>query len=44
MARKSLLFDRVGEACEIARDFLFLMEEGYSTGRTIVVDGGAVLV
>ena len=41
---KSLLVGRVGEACEIARAYLFLMQEGYSTGQTVVVDGGAVLV
>ena len=41
---KSLLVGRVGEAGEIARAYLFLMEEGYSTGQTVVVDGGAVLV
>jgi len=33
---------RVGEACEIARAYLFLMQEGYSTGQTVVLDGGAV--
>jgi NAD(P)-dependent dehydrogenase (short-subunit alcohol dehydrogenase family) len=41
---KSLLVGRVGEACEIARAYLFLMKEGYSTGQTVVLDGGAVLV
>lgn len=41
---KDLLVGRVGEACEIARAYLFLMQEGYSTGQTVVVDGGAVLV
>jgi NAD(P)-dependent dehydrogenase (short-subunit alcohol dehydrogenase family) len=41
---KSLLVGRVGEACEIARAYLFLMQEGYSTGQTVVLDGGAVLV
>jgi NAD(P)-dependent dehydrogenase (short-subunit alcohol dehydrogenase family) len=41
---KHLLVGRVGEAFEIARAYLFLIEEGYSTGQTIVVDGGAVLV
>jgi NAD(P)-dependent dehydrogenase (short-subunit alcohol dehydrogenase family) len=41
---KTLLVDRVGEACEIARAYLFLMQEGYSTGQTVVVDGGGVLV
>src|SRR6266850_614858 len=41
---KSLLVGRVGEACEIARAYLFLMQEGYSTGQIVVLDGGAVLV
>ncbi|HEY1471108.1 MAG TPA: SDR family oxidoreductase [Candidatus Acidoferrum sp.] len=41
---KALLVGRVGEACEIARAYLFLLQEGYSTGQTVVVDGGAVLV
>jgi NAD(P)-dependent dehydrogenase (short-subunit alcohol dehydrogenase family) len=40
---KQLLVGRVGEAREIARAYLFLIEEGYSTGQTIVVDGGALL-
>jgi NAD(P)-dependent dehydrogenase (short-subunit alcohol dehydrogenase family) len=39
-----LLVGRVGEACEIARTYLFLMQEGYSTGQTVVVDGGALLM
>jgi NAD(P)-dependent dehydrogenase (short-subunit alcohol dehydrogenase family) len=39
-----LLVGRVGEACEIARAYVFLMQEGYSTGQTVVVDGGAVLM
>jgi NAD(P)-dependent dehydrogenase (short-subunit alcohol dehydrogenase family) len=42
-AGKRLLVGRVGEAPEIARTYLFLMQEGYSTGQTIVVDGGAAL-
>jgi NAD(P)-dependent dehydrogenase (short-subunit alcohol dehydrogenase family) len=41
---KSLLVGRVGEACEIAHAYLFLMQGGYSTGQTVVLDGGAVLV
>jgi NAD(P)-dependent dehydrogenase (short-subunit alcohol dehydrogenase family) len=41
---KSLLVGRVGEASEIARAYLFLMQEGYSTGQTVVLDGGAMLV
>jgi NAD(P)-dependent dehydrogenase (short-subunit alcohol dehydrogenase family) len=39
----NLLVGRVGEASEIARVYLFLMQEGYSTGQTVVVDGGALL-
>jgi NAD(P)-dependent dehydrogenase (short-subunit alcohol dehydrogenase family) len=41
---KSLLVGRVGEACEIARAYLFLMQQSYGTGQTVVLDGGAVLV
>jgi NAD(P)-dependent dehydrogenase (short-subunit alcohol dehydrogenase family) len=41
---KALLVGRVGEACEIARTYLFLMQEGYSTGQVVTVDGGGVLV
>src|SRR6201993_891310 len=41
---KSLLVGRVGEACELAGAYLFLMQEGYGTGQTVVLDGGAVLV
>jgi NAD(P)-dependent dehydrogenase (short-subunit alcohol dehydrogenase family) len=33
-----------GEASEIARAYLFLMEEGYSMGQTVVVDAGGLLV
>jgi NAD(P)-dependent dehydrogenase (short-subunit alcohol dehydrogenase family) len=40
----SLPVGRVGEASEIAQAYLFLMQEGFSTGQTVVVDGGAVLV
>src|SRR5246500_1827151 len=41
---KSLLVGRFGEAPEVAGAYLFLMQEGYSTGQTLVLDGGAVLV
>jgi NAD(P)-dependent dehydrogenase (short-subunit alcohol dehydrogenase family) len=41
---KSLLVGGIGEACEIARAYLFLMQEGYGTGQAVVLDGGAVLV
>jgi NAD(P)-dependent dehydrogenase (short-subunit alcohol dehydrogenase family) len=40
---KQLLVGRVGEARDIAHAYLFLMQEGYSTGQTVVVDGGAAL-
>jgi NAD(P)-dependent dehydrogenase (short-subunit alcohol dehydrogenase family) len=35
---------RVGEPSDIARAYLFLMQEGYITGQIVVVDGGGVLV
>ena len=35
---------RVGEAEDIAQAYLFLMQEGFSTGQTVVIDGGTVLV
>ena len=35
---------RVGEASEIAQAYLFLIQEGFGTGQTVVVDGGTVLV
>jgi NAD(P)-dependent dehydrogenase (short-subunit alcohol dehydrogenase family) len=35
---------RVGEAHDIAQAYLFLMQEEFSTGQTLVVDGGTVLV
>jgi NAD(P)-dependent dehydrogenase (short-subunit alcohol dehydrogenase family) len=43
-AGKRLPVGRVGEAYDIAQAFLFLMKEGFSTGQTVVVDGGTVLV
>jgi len=41
---KSLPVGRVGEARDIAQAYLFLMQEGFATGQTVVVDGGTVLV
>ena len=41
---KRLPVGRVGEAHDIAEAYLFLMREGFSTGQTVVVDGGTVLV
>jgi NAD(P)-dependent dehydrogenase (short-subunit alcohol dehydrogenase family) len=40
----SLLVGRVGEAHDIAQAYLFLMQEEFSTGQTLVVDGGTALV
>jgi NAD(P)-dependent dehydrogenase (short-subunit alcohol dehydrogenase family) len=34
---------RVGEAEDIAQTYLYLMSNRYSTGQTVVVDGGGVL-
>ena len=41
---KRLPVGRVGEAHDIAQAYLFLMQEGFGTGQTVVVDGGTVLV
>jgi NAD(P)-dependent dehydrogenase (short-subunit alcohol dehydrogenase family) len=41
---KTLPVGRVGEASDIAQAYLFLMNEGFSTGQIVVVDGGTVLV
>jgi NAD(P)-dependent dehydrogenase (short-subunit alcohol dehydrogenase family) len=40
----SLPVGRVGEASEVAQAYLYLMQEAFATGQTVVVDGGAVLV
>lgn len=40
----SLPVGRVGEAHEIARAYLFFIQEGFCTGQTLIVDGGTVLV
>ena len=41
---KSLPVGRVGEAADIARAYLYFLQQGYSTGQILVVDGGGVLV
>jgi NAD(P)-dependent dehydrogenase (short-subunit alcohol dehydrogenase family) len=43
-AGKNLPVGRVGEARDVAAAYLFLMESGFASGQTYVVDGGAVLV
>jgi NAD(P)-dependent dehydrogenase (short-subunit alcohol dehydrogenase family) len=40
----SLPVGRVGEAHDIAQAYLFLLQEQFSTGQILVVDGGTVLV
>lgn len=35
---------RVGEASDVARTYLYLIQQGFSTGQVIIVDGGHVLV
>jgi NAD(P)-dependent dehydrogenase (short-subunit alcohol dehydrogenase family) len=41
---KTLPVGRVGEASDVAKTYVYLMQEGYSTGQIIVVDGGSLLV
>jgi NAD(P)-dependent dehydrogenase (short-subunit alcohol dehydrogenase family) len=41
---KRLPVGRVGEAHDIAQAYLYLMQAEFSTGQTVVVDGGTVLV
>jgi NAD(P)-dependent dehydrogenase (short-subunit alcohol dehydrogenase family) len=43
-AGNSLLVKRVGEADDIAQTYLYLMKQKYSTGQSVTVDGGGVLV
>jgi NAD(P)-dependent dehydrogenase (short-subunit alcohol dehydrogenase family) len=43
-AGRRLPVGRVGEADDLAHAYIYLMQEGFSTGQVIVVDGGAVLV
>jgi NAD(P)-dependent dehydrogenase (short-subunit alcohol dehydrogenase family) len=40
----SLLLKRVGEAEDVALGFLYLMKQQYGTGRSLIIDGGTVLV
>ncbi len=41
---KTLPVGRSGEADDIARTYVHLMEQEYSTGAVVTVDGGGVLV
>jgi len=40
----SLPVKRVGNAEDIAKTYVYLMEQEYGTGQTIIIDGGASLV
>ena len=41
---QQLLTGRVGEPADIAQTYLYLLRQPFSTGQTVVVDGGGVLV
>lgn len=41
---KTLPVGRVGEAEDIARTFLYFMQQTFGTGQCLVIDGGAILV
>lgn len=43
-AGSALLAGRVGEADEIAQAYLYLMNNDFVTGQTVVIDGGGLLV
>ena len=43
-AEGSLLVGHVGEPEEIAEAYLYFMRQSYSTGQSVIVDGGGVLV
>jgi NAD(P)-dependent dehydrogenase (short-subunit alcohol dehydrogenase family) len=42
-AGAKLLVGRVGEPDEVAEAYVYLMQSGFSSGQTVVVDGGGVL-
>lgn len=42
--KSSLLLKRIGEAEDIALAFVYLMKQPYTTGQSLVIDGGGVLV
>ena len=35
---------RIGETEDIAKTFVYLLEQEYSTGQTLIIDGGTSLV
>jgi NAD(P)-dependent dehydrogenase (short-subunit alcohol dehydrogenase family) len=40
----SVLLKRVAEAEDVARGFIYLMEQDHATGQSLLIDGGTVLV
>jgi len=40
----TLLLKRVGEAEDIAQAIVYLTKQSYTTGQSLVIDGGAALV
>jgi NAD(P)-dependent dehydrogenase (short-subunit alcohol dehydrogenase family) len=40
----ALLVKRVGEAADVAKTFIYLMEQDFGTGQTLIVDGGTSLI
>ena len=40
----ALLIKRVGEAADLAQTYIYLMEQDFGTGQTLIVDGGTSLV
>jgi NAD(P)-dependent dehydrogenase (short-subunit alcohol dehydrogenase family) len=40
----TLPLERVGEAEDVAKAFVYLMKQTFTTGQSLVIDGGAVLV
>lgn len=40
----TLLLKRVGQSEDIAQAFVYLMKQTYTTGQSLIIDGGAVLV
>jgi NAD(P)-dependent dehydrogenase (short-subunit alcohol dehydrogenase family) len=41
---ESLLLKRVAEAEDVARGFIYLMEQDHATGQSLLIDGGTLLV
>jgi len=40
----NLLVKRVGESADVAKGFIYLINQSFATGQTLVIDGGTLLV